>query len=166
MENMKQSAPWITLVHELHALFDEDPEVHVKYVDGAHEVTLYVDDQDKADALTELIGESKTYGNVVMKINIVPANAFEDKAPSVVARAFKGNPVMKRIQHVESRGLKIDYAVFRKEVVQFFNDNLQDPHGNKSTLYEDIARDVFEETGVCFCTDNEGSVGKPLGEWP
>ena len=31
MENMKWSAPWVTFVHELEALFAEDLEVKVKY---------------------------------------------------------------------------------------------------------------------------------------
>ena len=64
---------------------------------------------------------------------------------------------------------RLIYVVFKNCVVQFFNDNLSDLHGNISTLYEDIAADVFEDAdipGVFFCTDIEETVGKPLGEWP
>jgi hypothetical protein len=61
------------------------------------------------------------------------------------------------------------YVIFKNCVVQFFNDNLNDAFGNVSTLYQDIAPAVFENTpiGVHYCTDVErGNLGKPLGEWP
>ena len=64
----------------------------------------------------------------------------------------------------------ITYVVFVNEVVQYFNDDLGDVYGQCSTLYQEIAKDVFGETeGVFFCTDVEEPVyalGKPLGEWP
>jgi len=44
---------------------------------------------------------------------------------------------------------------------------LNDIYGNTSTLYQDIAAEVFEDQpGIFYCTDIEGKVGKPLGEWP
>ena len=59
------------------------------------------------------------------------------------------------------------YVVFKNRVVQFFNDNLNDIYGNISTLYQEIASDVFKEiSGVNYCTDIEERVGAPLGEWP
>jgi len=50
----------------------------------------------------------------------------------------------------------INYVVFKPEVVQFWNDNLHDPHGLVSTLMEDVARAVIgEEDGVMFTTDKK-----------
>ena len=50
----------------------------------------------------------------------------------------------------------IHYCVFKKEVAQYWGDNLGDPHGNVSTLYQEIAKDIFGESGgVIFCTDNK-----------
>ena len=61
------------------------------------------------------------------------------------------------------------YVVFKNCVVQFFNDNLNDPHGVLSTLYQDIAREVFGDCGmaggVAYCTDVERKVGMPIDEW-
>ena len=62
------------------------------------------------------------------------------------------------------------YVVFKNCVVQFFNDNLNDCHGLISTLYQDIAAEIFEDAnlnGVYYNTDVErGALGMPLGEWP
>jgi len=60
-------------------------------------------------------------------------------------------------------------VVFKNCVVQFFNDNLNDAHGVISTLYQNIAAEIFEDAnlpGVHYCTDVERKLGKPLGDWP
>lgn len=45
--------------------------------------------------------------------------------------------------------------LFKKEVVQYFTDNLGDYNGYRSTLYENIARDIFGDiVGVFFCTND------------
>ena len=60
-----------------------------------------------------------------------------------------------------------NYVVFENKVVQFFNDDLSDIHGNKSTLYQEIAKDIFGDCdNIYFCTDTKEEIGKPLGEWP
>ncbi len=63
----------------------------------------------------------------------------------------------------------ISYILFEPKVVQFFNDDLGDLNGLRSTLYQDIAANVFEDAheGVFFCTApaTEG-FDAPLGEWP
>ena len=47
-----------------------------------------------------------------------------------------------------------NFVVFVPEVVQFYNDDLGDINGLCSTLYQDLAKDLFgEEAGIYFCTD-------------
>ena len=50
-----------------------------------------------------------------------------------------------------------------------FCDNLNDPHGVMSTLYQDIASEIFEAAdlpgGVAYCTDVERKMGKSVNEW-
>lgn len=62
------------------------------------------------------------------------------------------------------------YVVFKNCVVQFFNDNLNDPHGVVSTLYENIADEIFKDIqfpndGVAFCTDIERNLGVSSDNW-
>jgi ubiquitin C len=103
-------------------------------------------------------------GNTVNDINCTTEEALRI--------AFKNNDALSFIHCVETMFKdRVTYVVFRKTVVQYFCDNMMDIHGVKSTLYEDIARDVFEgvldNNMISFCTDTYGvSLGKPLGEWP
>lgn len=165
---MKLSAPWYFFYKELKALFDEDPEIKAIFNEEEMEIKLFVSNGRKADALQQLLPEEKTFGNVTLRIAVVPANDGMTSATQLFEDAFMGNPVLSDLVHLDTPLGSFDYAVFRKEVVQFFNDDLSDINGNCSTLYQDIAKDVFDTgIGVYFCTDaTDPNLIKPLGEWP
>lgn len=161
------SSPWITLFREMEALFAQDPEIKIVIDNDAMEIKLFVERASKADALMKLLPTERTYGNVTVKITVVPANCKEDDLVALYEEAFASNPALKEIVSVDSPLGSFNYLVFQRDVVQFFNDELSDLNGNKSTLYEDIAMDVFNHNpGVFFCTDGTEGLTKPLGEWP
>lgn len=161
------SAPWIKFYREVDAMFKEDPEVNVVFDAESMELKLYVDDATKAEALEDILPIEKVFGNATVRINIIPANIGKTtstyirngrvvKTPaSKYAIAFSGNPVFR--YEVTTEGVlpfTLRYIVFRNEVVQFFNDDLSDANGLCSTLYQEIAKDIFvSEQGVYFCTD-------------
>ncbi len=164
---MKLAAPWVEFYRELEALFDQDPEVKVLYQEEEKEVKLYVENARKADALTKLLPAEKTFGNVTLKVTVIPADTASVTKADLIADAFDGNPALCYIQHVDALIGSFDYAVFQNKVVQYYADNLSDINGNRSTLYENIARDVFDSTDVFFCTESGcADLTKPLGEWP
>ena len=182
MARLHLAPPWITFVNELEQMFKYDPEVHVVYDNEEVTVKVYVDDDTKAVTLAKLLPESKDFGNVELKIIVVPANAgvleenqaiLKQNIPADVlfTAAFKDNGALSFIKKI--RGVfanDLTYIVFRNRVVQYYNDNLGDIYGQCSTLYQDIAKNIFGETeGVFFCTDVEEPIKKldtPLGEWP
>lgn len=164
---MKVSAPWVNYYHEINAMFDRDPEVRVSFDEETPEIKIFVENSRKADALAQLLPTEKSFGNVILKITVVPANEALTKL-DLIQEAFYGNPALSYVWQAKTPFGEFDYVVFENRVVQYFNDNMRDINGNKSTLYEDIAREVFgEETNLCFCTEaKEKAVMKPLGEWP
>ena len=125
-----------------------------------------------------LLPQGKFYGDVYLEITVIPANYDPLKGElnefdydTLFNLAFKNNPVFAFTYPIEGIfSNKLVYVVFKNRVVQFFADNLNDIHGNISTLYQDIAEEIFSDRrnlqGVLFCTDIEEKVGKPLGEWP
>lgn len=150
------SSPWVTYVRELQALFGEDPEITIVYDQDGNEVKLFVDNISKADALSKLLPEEKEFGNVKLKVTVVPANDGEESPLALMGKAFEGNPVLTNLQYVDSAIGHFAYAIFQNKVVQFYNDHLDDPHGNESTLYQEIAKDVFgSKPGLYYCTDIE-----------
>ncbi len=151
-----KSAPWVEYYREVEALFSEDPQVKVIYDEDDASLKLLVDDAKKAEALTELLPVEKTFGNISLPIEVVPSNLLK-KTPKInlIYEAFKDNEAVSYIEQAPNIFTNpIYYVVFKKKVVQYFNDDLSDAHGVRSTLYQDIAKDVLgEEAGVYFCTD-------------
>ena len=149
---LKLSPPWITFMHEIVALFNQDPDIDIKCDEEEPRIKLYVKGSAKAEALTKLLPSDKEFGNVILKIEVIPANE-EDKPADLIRRAFEGNPVLEQVVSVPGPYGTFNYAMFKKEVVQFYNDQMDDVHGNKNTLYQEIAKDVFnQQDGVYFCT--------------
>ena len=155
--NVKLSSPWIDYVHKLEAFFQKDPDVNIVFNDGEErKINIYVEKAAKAEALEELLPTDKTFGNVTVAINVIPAN-FGEKI-DLFRNAFEGNDAVSYIETISPpfTSNPFHYIVFQKEVVQYWNDNLGDINGVRSTLYQDLAKEIFEDldlSGIYFCTD-------------
>ena len=165
MASIKLAPPWITLASEMEQLFKYDPEVHIVYDNDSYILSVYVDKQRKADALAALIPASITFGNVELHINIIPANGALSTTVGLTQaqlfeNAFEDNGAFAFVKQVTGIfANNLTYVVFKNKVVQYFNDNLGDIYGNCSTLYQDIAKNIFGSIpGVYFCTDIEQPV--------
>ena len=168
MTNVKMVSPWVEYYRKVEALFKEDPSVRTIFDDENTEVKLFVTGSAKADAISQLLPSEIEFGNVTLKITVIPSNE-ERNTVALIRDAFSGNPALTDIFTVHGvMANDINYVIFRKEVVQYWNDDLSDAHGVRSTLYQNLANEVIgEKDGVFFCTDTEyENVGKPLGEWP
>lgn len=160
------SSPWVTYYRKLEALFGEDPDIMVDFEYDENEspvVKLYVTGADKAEALAKILPVERTFGNVTVNTIIVPSNREETKA-DVFVKAFTGNPAFSYGVTVDNPFVHgVGYVVFRNKVVQFFNDDISDVNGFETTLYENIADDVFgDNAGVFFCTDTPSNTGVPV----
>ena len=165
MAKLKLSPPWDTYYQELNAMFKDDSEVHVVMDDDEYEVKLYVDSGDKAEALRQLLPETKEFGGVTLKVTVVPANAQKEYRLThnknhpeytelMFRAAFDGNSALSDVVTVQGVfGFSACYVIFKKNVVQYYNDNMSDINGLCSTLYENIARDIFKpDIGAFYCT--------------
>ena len=152
-EKVNLSSPWITFQHEIVELFKKDPEVKAVIDEDENAVHLFVENPVKADALMELLPTAKWFGNVCVKINVIPANDCNVNKGVLFEQAFEGNPIFDSVLVVEGMyNNPVTYVIFEDKVAQYWNDNLGDPHGNVSTLYQEIAKDVFDVDGVNYCT--------------
>ena len=153
--NVKIAPPWVQYVNALTAMFEKDPDVNVSYDNDSVNVKLYVTGEAKANALAKLLPEMKEFGKVTLTISVVPAN--EEDNVKLFRDAFYGNEAVNEIWTTRDAFMSnpITYVIFAKEVVQYFNDDLSDAHGNRSTIYAELAKELFEEhDGIFFCTDD------------
>lgn len=164
MATVNMISPWMAFYKQINALFEKDPEVHVIFDEEKYTINLYVDDACKAAALDRLLVKEKEFGNIVVKVNVLPAN-IEDFAgfrserytmsnASWFDMAFEYNPIYAFAIGVDSPlAPKFTFVVFKREVLQYYSDNLWDYYGVTSMLAQDIAREVFDSSiGVSFST--------------
>ena len=158
MAILTKSSPWVTYYKEVDALFKKDKEVLVVFDEENIELKIYVNNQEKASAIQYLIPNEKNFGNVILKIKVIPSNGKQlrdvrtTNIVDIASDAFRGNNAVFAVTDVRAV-FDLVYVIFRKEVVQYFDDNIGDINGNCSTLYEVIARDVFNDVGIKYCTD-------------
>lgn len=171
---LKISPPWVTYMNKLQALFDGDPQLAFNIDYENMTVALAGNNGEKNAALQRLLPTEKKFGNITLKIIIDGpiANIAFHTQKDLFDTAFAGNPAYAYSVSPADEGywfFSMTYVVFKNHVVQFFNDNLNDCHGLISTLYQDIAAEIFEDaelSNVYYNTDIENKLGKPLGEWP
>lgn len=155
MNGVKISPPWTTYYRELVELFKKDKEIFIEHDEDKNVIEITTTKYEKSLALKKVLPCEKDFGGTKLKINIVY------KEPKMDAiNAFKelaiNNPVFKYTYVFPTSANPIAYVVFAKEVVQYWNDDMSDPHGITSTLYENLAREVFAENlGIIFSTDSD-----------
>lgn len=154
-ETIWLSAPWYAYYRELKALFEQDPELSIGFDPGELVFTIYVHGNgEKAYALTQLLPVVKEFGSITVRTRVIPSNGEVESDYELLLKAFKDNPVF--AAGIQEEMTNMNYILFKKEVVQFYNDQFDDPRGYRSTLYKTIADDVFAGVhDVFFSTDRE-----------
>jgi len=166
MSQLNLSPPWYIFYRELNAFFSKDAGVRVVYDDEKFDVKIYCESGATADALTYLLPSEKEFGGVTLKIIVVPANKANDQAfiylcdkpksmYDVYNNALRFNEAVRNIVPVSGiMSNPIIYVIFDPEIVQYWTDDLGDANGVRTTLMQEIAKDIFiEKDGVFFCTD-------------
>lgn len=147
--------PWAEYFNQLGAFFKKDDDVRVEYDNEAMVIKIYVDGDAKAEALSKLLPTSKKFGNVEVKVDIIPANPLDASRIGLFKKAFEGNRAVADIETISDISSNdFSFVIFEPEVVQYYNDDLSDFNGICSTLYQDLAKELFGETEGCyFCTE-------------
>lgn len=163
---LKYIAPWSDFTLMTEAMFKGDPDVHVEFDCPKRMLKLYVKGDAKADAISKIMAKEKRIGNIVIKVQVVPANGTKrGKAKKNAAKldtlevfktALEGNSAFSQaVVKKTDFGIPMNYVVFVPKVVQFYNDERSDINGNLNTLYQTVAREIFDEDfsdDINFCT--------------
>ena len=176
MARLKLSPPWVLYYKKLNALFDKDDTMKIVYDEDNMEIKIYTYLNYKSKALSFLLPDTVSFGDINLKITIVPPDIEDDNLITAI-REFSaediltsqaairilfalddyiGNGHVKSVKNIRTPYGDFLYVIFKKEVIQYYEDNLSDFYGNCSTLCETIAKEIFKDaTGVFFCTSNE-----------
>ena len=149
-------SPWYEYVNQVKALFGQDPAITINFDEDDMVLRIMVDGSAKAAGLAEILPEEVEFGKIILQVLVIRNNQSRTIG-DYIRDAFYGNPAFCDTATTPPP-YEAFYAIFKKEVVQYYNDDLGDIQGLRSTLYEDLAREVLSHgkvDGVYFCTATE-----------
>lgn len=160
-KNVKLSPPWTTIEKFLAQMFEGDDDITIypmiRKEDGSREIVIESNYADKICALSELLNNEYDFGNVKLKITYRVTNKYcftkNTDLYGTVIDALASTPRVEDIKKirnfVEDEFIVIEFA---KEVIQFFNDDLQDYYGNWNGTLVDVAKKIFKSNDKILFT--------------
>lgn len=147
-------SPCVILFRKYEAFFKEDPNVKLELDNDKKIIKLYVTGSEKAEALTQNLPAQVKYGNETVEIKVIPANLTEASKIDQFRKIFEGNEAVAYIGNgSDAVTCDFNYIAFKPEVVQYPADDLSDLNGQQSTLYQNLAKEIFgDQPGIYFCT--------------
>jgi len=160
----KLSPPWYIYHRKVQAMFGRDPEVHVKDLaeveEGKYSYMILVSNKEKAEAIKAILPQSVKMGNTEIDVAILGPDEDDivplDKSDvEIYEAAFSGNPIFEKTA-VRSYGpFATGYCIFKKEVIQFWNDDMSDYYGNYNGLASNIAQELFNPSEIQYSISAE-----------
>ena len=165
--NSTIQAPWWTYYNKVKALLGNDTDLSIGQLSESGEkiYSFNVDstNTDKIIALQKIFKTVIPMGNITLKINF---NVINDGTPEMsytkitaedFRTAFNENPIVDEVNEVSLFDTNFIFVIFKKKIIQFYNDDITDYWGNYNGLAEDIAREVFTDrmfhSGFNYCTN-------------
>ena len=145
-------------------MFGRDPEVHVKDLaeigECRYSYMILISDKEKAKAIKAILPQNVKMGNIEIDLAILGPDEDDidplDKSDSeIYEKAFSENPIFEKTAVRSFGPFETSYCIFKKEVIQFWNDDLYDYYGNYSRLASDIARELFNPSEIQYCISAE-----------
>ena len=154
-KSVRLSPPQYTYFKFLKYSIGNDPCVDVLDIEevagGNYLIPIHVKSLEKARALATILNLHKNYGNINICIEIYYCNRVVAPIENIeninsllriIKQALNTNCYFEFVKAAEViPGYNSIFPVFKKEVIQFFNDDLSDLYAN----FNGVAADVFRE---------------------
>ena len=167
-KNVGLSAPWVTYFKMVYNLLSVDPELRLPTTlkdDGNGKYSFWVESGNatKIIALSKVLRSEIKMGNVTLSISFRCVNNIVEgvrEATEITGAdfsdAFAGNPnFAKVVSEILPGAATVYYAVFKREIITFFNDDLTDYHANAHFIVADLVKEVANESNVNIFTEYE-----------
>lgn len=155
-----KNRPDVDLANKIKAMFEGDPYIEMEYIDATEKdeaiLKFKVSNSKKAAAIKKILPSRYGEGFTSLPLNIVVEDVTNINAETIVD-AFKGNPHFKDYIEITDplTGETYHICIFKKEVLQFKNDNAGSLHGYEFALMEQLAKDWLNVPKLIYTTDDE-----------
>ena len=153
------SAPWYTFAKTVKYIFEKDPDIAVNFSDeinGNLTITVETSSPKKLISIKKIVGSKRSYGNITVVIkyalssNIITLEDYQ--------LAFADTGLIDQI--IESQDpMGTDFIVVNRDLVQFYNDNIFDYHGNITMTLEEAILSIInmgeQAADIAICTKSD-----------
>lgn len=159
-ETVKMSPPWDGYMNMLASFFRGDDRIRVGCGTDKRVGTVAVFDSKMYAALEQVLKTRVRFGNVVLRINIVPADglkAFKGEMTDLEALrcVLSKNPAFAKFVSRKTELGNFVYCMFKPVVLMWHNDNPASPYKQTASVYETAALEVFKSAkiGISYATE-------------
>lgn len=153
-------SPWVIYGKMLIGLLTPDPDITIttNYDEGRYTVSVFSDNSAKLAALNNILKNYIQMGNITFVIEYEGIDSDEDELTDITkpedwVTAFTGNPnFVSVIKAVPGVPFSFTYAVFARNIISIFSDDLTDYCGNSHFIAADIVKNVAKSSNVHPCT--------------
>lgn len=157
------SAPWITYFKIVYNVLSVDTEISMPDEvtdegDGVYSFYIESPNASKIIALSKVLKNEVIMGNITLKVDYRCTNdaSIQLNNENITSKdfetAFHGNKYFVRVENVKVPGGAFSYAIFTRDIITFYNDDLSDYHQNAHYIVADIIRDIIDPCNVYPCT--------------
>ena len=167
---VKLQAPWEAYRKMIYALFAKDPDINVQSdscTEKDGKVSFYIESQnsDRLAALQAILSNEVTMGNITLTIdfkyaNKKPTTKYGQDSIEAWNVAFTGCPYfVKTVSVADPAGTPWNYAVFSRDIISYFDDNMADYCANSHKIAADVileimaANDIVGGNSMHVCTE-------------
>jgi len=157
------SPPWVTYFKMIYNLLEKDEEItmpeQIEEVEpGVYSFYIESSNSCKIISLSKILKNVIQMGNITVKIEFRCTNAAlitatsDDITPQDYKDAFENNPYFVEVVSIKSPVGVFNYAVFSRDIITFFNDDLTDYCNNTHYIVADIVREIVNASDISPCT--------------
>jgi len=155
--SVKMSPPWYTYFNYLKHSIGRDQCVDVldmKEISGAdYLISVDVKNREKATALATILIPCKNFGNINVRVEVLHCGRRvkpycnphdESIIIKIIEEALGTNHYFECVESAEYFVSLLIFPVFKKEIIQFFNDDLSDFYNNFNGVVAKVFSEVLE----------------------
>lgn len=145
-------APWYRFYKIIYNLFAKDESVTVESSDevkGIFTIDISCANPLKLAAIRQVFGDERTMGNIKVLITYTEPKVERSLTLEEFALAFKDTGLLVDVKEAPlPDGELASFPIMVKDVIQFYNDNINDYYGNLTLTVADAVREVMDMKNV------------------
>ena len=164
-------SPWDNFKHMVYEFFAQDPDINVQSGDRNNKDNIYsfwIESQnsERLAALESIMKNDIEMGNIIVHIDFKYANGsaadfnFDPNFGETWKTALLGNPYFVKIVTQPFSPVSVHtYAIFSRDIISFYADNLADYCANSHVIAAEAFKEIAKELEVTCCTEAPAAPG-------